>query len=148
MMISDVPRDLRSGPVRLTFEEVVSPDTVGEEVPYYHFAVVNEDGSVVGHINFRVGDTRHVNMCAGHIGYGTDEKYRGHSYSYHACCALAPFVRRHYERVILTTDPDNEPSLRVIEKLGARFLDKIEVPIDDPAYAGGARVKKRFEWVP
>ena len=61
---------------------------------------------------------------------------------------LAPFVRRHYERVIVTTDPLNQPSLRVIQKLGAEFIDEVDVPPDDPAYQSGARRKLRFEWIP
>jgi RimJ/RimL family protein N-acetyltransferase len=44
-------------------------------------------------------------------------------------------------------DPDNTPSIRIIEKLGAIFINEIDVPLDDPAYAKGARRKKRYEWM-
>jgi len=148
MMISAPPTQLRSGPVRLQFDKKVPAEPGGERVPFYHFKILNEDDVIVGHINFRVGDTRHIRMCAGHIGYNILLRYRGSRFSYHACKALAPFIRQHYDRVIITADPSNLPSLSIIEKLGAVFIDEIEVPEDDPAYADGARKKRRFEWSP
>lgn len=148
-MFKEIPSGLKSGSIHLTFEKIVAPThPSGETVPFYSFNVINKYSVKVGHINFRVGETRHVNMCAGHIGYGILPEHRGHSYSYFACLALAPFIRRHYPQVILTADPENLSSIRIIEKLGARFLNEIEVPLDDPAYEGGARRKKRYEWVP
>jgi predicted acetyltransferase len=144
----DAPLDLRSGPVHLRFEKIVSVEPGGELVPFYHFKIVNENEVVVGHINFRVGDTNHVRMCAGHIGYGILDSHRGNRFSYHACKALIPLINHHYEQVILTTDPSNEPSLRIIERLGAGFIDEIAVPAEDPAYRGGARRKRRYAWKP
>ena len=107
-----------------------------------------DDGTVVGRINLRLGSARHLSMTVGHIGYTVHPEHRGHSYSYHACLALAPFARQHYDRVILTVDPANTPSIRVIEKLGAVFVEEVVVPEDDPAHVNGARRKKRYEWVP
>jgi len=147
-ILSDIPGDLQSGPIRLEFAETVGGDVQREFVPYYHFKIVHAAATIVGHINLRIGDTRHVKMCAGHVGFEVLPKFRGHSYSYHACRALAPLVRIHYENVILTADPDNVPSRRVIEKLGAHFIDEVDVPADDPAYLGGARRKCRYEWSP
>jgi tagatose 1,6-diphosphate aldolase len=147
-MVVDVPSDLCSGPVRLSFEKTVRPDSEEQLVPFYHFGILDRAGANVGHINFRVGDTRHVTLCAGHIGFEIKPDHQGYSYSLHACQALAPFVRRHYERVILTADPGNAPSIRIIERLGAAFLDEVDVPSNDPAYAAGCRRKKRYVWVP
>ena len=145
---NDIPGDLKSGPVCLRFEKVVSVDPGEKLVPFYHFKILNKDDVVVGHINFRVGNTNHVNMCAGHVGYGILENYRGNHYSYHACKALGPFIKQHYEHVILTADPSNQPSLRTFEKLGARFINETKVTSKDPAYMNGARLKRRYEWKP
>ena len=147
-MFTDIPDDLRSDPVSLRFEHTVPAEPESGKVAYYHFRVLDESNSIVGHINFRVGDTPHVMNCAGHIGFGILPHSRGKSYSYFACLALAPFVRRHYERVIVTADPANAASNRIIEKLGAIFINEIEVPEDDPAYENGARRKLRYEWAP
>ncbi|MCP4674726.1 MAG: GNAT family N-acetyltransferase, partial [Deltaproteobacteria bacterium] len=79
-------------------------------------------------------------------GFEIAEEFRGNSYSLHACNALKPLIRKHYDKVILTADPENAASIRIMEKLGARYISEIEVPKDDPAHAGGATRKKRFEW--
>jgi tagatose 1,6-diphosphate aldolase len=143
-----VPKNLQDGPIRLVLKKTVIPDNDGELVPYYHFKIVNRSGISLGHINFRIGDTRHILLCAGHIGYGVLPKHRGHAYAYHACRALAPLVRCHYDEVIITADTDNTPSNRIIEKLGARFINQIEVPKDDPMYVPGTAPKNRYRWAP
>lgn len=145
-MLVEIPNDLRSGPIRLEFEQTVPGDISRGLVPVHHFKILDKTATVVGHINLRIGDIRHITMCAGHVGFEILPEFRGHSFSYHACRALASFIRIHYEKVILTADPENVPSKRTIEKLGATFLDQIEVPADDPAYLGGARRKFRYEW--
>ena len=145
-MLQEPQIQLSSGPVHLKFDKIVSFEPGGELVPYYHYKISLDDGTVVGHINLRVGDTRHVNLVAGHVGFEIAEEHRGHAYSLHACRALQPLVKKHYDRVVLTADPDNAASLRIIEKLGAHFLSEGEVPPDDPAYASGIRRKKRFVW--
>ena len=100
------------------------------------------------YINFRVGDTEHVRICAGHVGFGVAAEFRGHGYAGQACRAMAPFVRSVYEVVTITCDPDNHASRRTIERLGARFMDQVAVPEHDPSYQRGARVKRRYRWTP
>ena len=143
--------DLASGPVQLRFDKIVSFEPSGELVPFYHFEIIDRDNNAVGHINLRVGNTRHVDMVAGHVGFEITEEYRGNSYSLHACRSLKPLIKKHYDKVILTADPENAASIRIIEKLGARYVSEVEVPKDDPAHAGSATRKKRFEctvWKP
>ncbi len=147
MKIFEIPKHLNSGPVHLVFEKIVTPNPVGELVPFYHFKIVNEEDIIVGHINLKIGDTRHITMCAGNIGYEILEKYRGNSFSYHACLALVPFIKNYYDKIIITVDPTNFASIRIIEKLGATFIDKIKIPPDDPSYLSGAHYKKRFKWM-
>jgi predicted acetyltransferase len=145
--INDIPTDLGSGPIRIRFKETVPGNAMLGLVLAHCFKVFEINGNEVGHINFRIGETRHVTMVAGHVGYAINSEYRGSSFSYYACIALAPFIRLYYDRIILTVDPDNTPSIRIIEKLGAIFINEIDVPLDDPAYAKGARRKKRYEWM-
>jgi tagatose 1,6-diphosphate aldolase len=141
------PQELAFGEVTLRFQTIVPADPSRGLVPYYHFRILLRDGTEVGHINFRIGQTRHIRISAGHIGYHIAEPFRGRAYALAACRAIAPFVRSVYPRVIITCDPDNHASRRTIEKLGARFIEEIEVPPDDPARQGGRR-KKRYEWLP
>jgi tagatose 1,6-diphosphate aldolase len=140
--------DLRTGSIRLRFSKILPGDPPRGLAPAYHFKVLNGSDAEVGHINLRVGSSRHVLFAAGHVGFAIHPKHRGSGYALLACRALAPFILRHYDRVILTADPGNVASIRTIERLGAVFLEEVNVPEDDPAYAGGARCRRRYEWSP
>jgi predicted acetyltransferase len=142
------PGILAFGEVRLRYVRVVTGDATRGIVPQYHFRIVTAGDVDVGHINFRVGDTEHVRLCAGHIGFEIAEAFRGHGFALQACCALAPFVRSFYETVTITSDPGNLASIRIIERLGASFVDEIPVPPHDPQYQRGSRRKKRYRWTP
>lgn len=133
--------------VDLHFKQTVPGDDRFGFVPFYHFRIV-EHGTLTdsGHINLRIGYTPHIEFCAGHIGYEIKDEFRGHSYAYQACCALIPFIRTKYEWVIITTDPGNEASIKTIEKLGAQFLGITPIPMNDPNYARGSRIKRRYKW--
>jgi tagatose 1,6-diphosphate aldolase len=145
-ILDDAPTFLAGEGIFLRYGKTVPGDESQGLVPCYHFKIVTLAETVVGHINFRVGDTPHVRFAAGHIGYEVEPEHRGHGYALAACKAISPFVRRHYEQVLLTVDPSNGPSIRIIEQLGAKFLDEVEVPANDPAYIRGARRKKRYCW--
>ena len=145
-VLPEAPALLESGPVRLTFDEIVRPDWHAELVPFYHFDILLENSVVVGHINLRIGDTRHISESAGHIGFAVDAAHRGHGYSYHACMALSPFAIEFYDHVIVTANPENIASNRIIERLGAIFMEEIDVSSSDPSYRGGARRRRRYEW--
>lgn len=139
---------LAHGDVELRLARIVPGDPGKGFVPMYHFLMIVPSATEVGHINLRVGETHHLLMTAGHIGFGVREEHRGHGYAFQACRALAPFIVRHYRSVIFTVDPDNQPSRRTIEKLGSSFIDEVDVPPHEPAYERGERRKRRYEWKP
>ncbi len=142
------PETLSSGNVTLRFVRIMPGDTSRGFVPWYHLRIVTPDGSDAGHINFRVGDTEHVRLAAGHIGFEVHELFRGHGYALQACRALAPFVRSVSGSITVTCDPDNIASRRTLEKLGATFIDEVDVPRGDPHYERGSRRKLRYRWTP
>jgi predicted acetyltransferase len=142
------PESLSSGKVSLRFIRVVPGEPSGGFVPYYHFRILAIDGTDIGHINFRVGDTEHVRICAGHIGFEILEAFRGRGYALEACRAIASFVRLVSGAVTITCDPDNLASIRTIERLGASFIDEVAVPPHDPHYQRGSRSKRRYRWAP
>jgi tagatose 1,6-diphosphate aldolase len=139
---------LSFGQVRLHFVRVIPGNPTRDFVPAYHFRILIADDLDVGHINFRVGDTEHVRVCAGHIGFEIGERFRGHGYALQACRAIAPFVRSVSGTVTITCDPDNVASIRTIERLGAGFTDEVPVPVYDPHYKRGSRSKRRYKWTP
>jgi tagatose 1,6-diphosphate aldolase len=141
------PEVLKSDSVTLRFLEIVPGDAARGFVPYYHCRIF-VDGTDVGHVNLRVGDTEHVQFSAGHVGFEIDAAHRGHRYALSACRALAPFARSFRTPLILTCDPDNHASRRTIELLGATFMDEAPVPSHDPHYLRGSRTKLRFQWTP
>lgn len=143
-----VPPRLQFGDVSLALDQIVPADEGKGLVPFYRFHIVLPDGSIAGHLNFRVGDNEHIRFFAGNIGYTVQEGFRGHGYAYQACRAVEPFVRSIYESVIITCDPENSASRRTIEKLGCDFLEKILVPPHDPQYARGSSRKLRYRWTP
>jgi predicted acetyltransferase len=138
--------NLQYGTIKLLFIKIVETDSSRGLVPVYHFKILNLNDEVVGHINFKNGDTEHVLQYAGHIGYEIRDGYRGNGYAYFACLALKQFLRKDYAEVILTSDPDNLASIRTIKKLGARFINEVVVAQTDPSYENGSRVKHRFIW--
>ncbi|MGH8149494.1 MAG: GNAT family N-acetyltransferase [Steroidobacteraceae bacterium] len=80
------------------------------------------------------------------IGFEISERSRGHGYARQACLALAPFIRTFYKSVAITCDPDNMASRRILERLGAEFVDEVAVPSRDPHYLRGSRAKRRYLW--
>src|SRR4051812_41395058 len=138
---------LVSGTVSLRFQGIFPGAPAFGLVPAYRFAIV-ADGVDVGSFSFRVGDNDHVRLTAGHIGYNVEEGHRGHGYARLACLAAAPLVSQFYDEVIITCDPENLPSIRTIEGLGAAYVDEVPVPPHDPHYARGSRHKRRYVWKP
>lgn len=147
-IMSDPQPLLGWGDVNLLFIQEFPGDPEKGFAPYYHFRIATDETGDAGFINFRIGETAHVLMFAGHIGYEVYPECRGKGLALAACRAIAPFVRSFYRSVIITCDPDNEPSRKTIERLGARFLNEVPVPKSEPAFDRGSRVKRRYEWQP
>ena len=142
------PPELSHGEIALRFDRVVPGEPARQLVPYFHFRITTAQHPDVGHINFRLGDTDHIRLYAGHIGFAIAENFRGQHYARQACHAIAPFVRSVYPAVIITCDPDNTASRRTIESLGAQWIDEVAVPPHDPHYQRGSRFKRRYHWTP
>ncbi len=83
---SKIPKKMSAGPITLVFDNIITPESKGELVPYYHFKIRIQtkdlENKIVGHINFRVGETKHIKLVAGHVGYGVLPEFRGNNYSY------------------------------------------------------------------
>lgn len=110
--------------MELKLEEYVE---ITEFDPYWIYLIVI-DNIEIGRITLRSGDDIN-HMYDGHIGYGIEKEYRGHNYSYLACLLLKDImINKGYDHVILTCDPNNIASRKIIEKLGALFLEKRTIP--------------------
>jgi len=147
-ILPEPPAGLLHGEVSLHLARIEPGDPSRGFVPWYHFRILNGAGEDIGHINFRVGDTAHVRMYAGHVGFAISPEHRGRRYAGQACLALAPCIRRFFDAVIVTCDPENQASRRTLEGLGAAFLDELAVPPDVSRNPKGACVKRRYSWAP
>ena len=100
----------------------------------------------IGQISYRNGESRYV-YYYGHIGYHIDQPYRGHHYAYSACRLIQNEVLLSGKTsVVITCDPDNEPSRRTCIRLGCRFERIAEVPEDIYSKYEISRTKCRYIW--
>lgn len=129
--------------------------TGGAKVPQYHFwmrlrdAHWRQPGSppirIVGGVGLRISSTPSIERYYGHIGYHVYPAARGHRYAERACRLLLPLARHHgFKRIWLTCNPDNIASRRTLERLGARYVEDVPVPEDDPLYERGEIIKSRY----
>lgn len=93
-------------------------------VPEYRFSMVNtKTGAVMGNICLRVGLTKKLKEFGGHIGYEVEEKYRGNKYAARSCRLLIPLLQKlGINPVVITCAPENLPSAKTIESLGAVLI--------------------------
>jgi predicted acetyltransferase len=118
-------------------------------VPAYHFAMRLEGVErAVGRLGFRVGNTYAVEHFAGHLGYEVLSAYRGHRLAERSCRLVLPLARRHgFSELWITCNPDNWPSRRTCERLGAQLVEIVDVPRDSDVYRPGSERKCRYRLV-
>ena len=115
-------------------------------VPAYRFAM-RLDGvdAPVGRLGLRIGSTPAIEQFAGHLGYEVTPAYRGHHLAERSCRLVLPLARRHgFRELWITCNPDNLPSRRTCERLGAEFVEIVDVPPDSDVYRPGSEKKCRY----
>jgi tagatose 1,6-diphosphate aldolase len=117
-----------------------------KHVPVYRFKMkLVGKNDEVGQIALRVGNTNHIVMYAGHIGYRVHARYRGHRYAARACQLLIPLARSHgLNPLWITCNPDNIPSRKTCEIIGAEYIEIVDLPKDTDMYRSGERQKCRY----
>ena len=105
-------------------------------VPEYQFDMVHaRTKATMGTIKLRVGLTEKLKEFGGHIGYEVVEPYRGHRYAARSCKLLFPLIRRlGINPVVITCYPENIPSVKTIESIGARLVITKDVEIESQMY--------------
>jgi tagatose 1,6-diphosphate aldolase len=118
------------------------------QVPAYIFHMFHcGSGLRMGHINFRALDSDWIVRYMGHIGYGVEQPHRGRHYAERSCRLLLPFIRLHRPQVWITCAPDNPASRRTIERIGAQFVETVDVPPEYPLPEGVIRQKCRYRLI-
>ena len=122
---------LKNEEIELILENTTDADPVKKFVPAYHFNICDKQGNEMGKCNLRVGYNENL-YYGGHIGYGVDEKYRGHHYAAKACRLLFELARMHGMKYLyITCRPDNLPSKKTCEYLGGEFIEIAQLPEDN-----------------
>lgn len=141
------PGDLADGDLELVLAECQPAKSSVWRVPAYVFTLRHQPtGAAMGRASLRVSrDDERIVRFTGHVGYVVDPPYRGRRYAERAGRLLLPLARRHgLAELWLTCQPDNAASRRTIERLGAEFVETVDVPDDYPLPAGAVRKKCRF----
>lgn len=140
------PGPLADGDLTLTLRICLPGDPARGWAPSYEFEMRHTaDGTLMGNISLRIGESDHIVLYAGHIGYEVFPEHRCHHYAARACRLLLPLALRHgLEVVWITCDPDNWASRRTCELAGARFVEIVRVPPTDVLYLMGHRWKCRY----
>lgn len=130
---------------------ILKKQPVNEErgfVPAYIY-VINLHGKseTIGEINLRIGNNEGV-FYGGHIGYAIVKEYRGNNYAAKACNLLKQVARAHeMNELFITCNPNNIPSQRTCEKLGATLFEVVDLPEYNDMYQEGERQKCRYKLV-
>lgn len=139
---------MSESPVALRFAQAYPADVTTGKVPDEHYVIVEKHSQeTVGSIRLRLSNQEDILLYAGHIGYTVIEKYRGNQYAAYACLELKPIALQHgFTEVWITCDPDNGPSRRTCERIGAELIEIIDLPEDLDMYQDGERQKCRYRW--
>jgi len=117
-------------------------------VPAYWFNICRPGSpETIGKIDLRIGNTNHLVMYGGHIGYGIFPDYRGHRFAAKACNLIKPVAIDHGMKTLwITCNPDNIPSRRTCEILGLELVEIVDLPENTDMYYRGDRQKCRYRW--
>ena len=93
-------------------------------VPQTVFWILDSDGSAVGMVRMRHYLNDKLRVHGGHIGFFVRHDKRGQGIAKEGLrLALIELRKLGEKRALLTVDPDNIPSIKVIEGNGGRFED-------------------------
>ncbi len=107
---------------------------------------LHDEKHEIGQISYRDGESRCV-YYYGHIGYHIDPPYRGRHFAFRACVLIKGEIRLSGKSsVVITCDPDNEPSRKTCIRLGCLFERIADVPADIYRKFEISRRKCRYIW--
>jgi predicted acetyltransferase len=143
------PGSLVDDDLELVLEKTTPGNSASGYAPTYVFQMRRVGRDIqIGNIKLRAGNIPYLVMYGGHIGYGVEPAYRGHRYASRACRLLLPLARKHgLNPLWITCNPDNIASRKTCERLGAEFVEIVEVPEDTDMYRHGVRKKCRYRLI-
>jgi tagatose 1,6-diphosphate aldolase len=115
-------------------------------VPAYIFEMRHRDTHErMGRLSLRIGLIDTIVKFAGQVGYSVEPQFQGRHFAERAVRLILPLARQHgLTELWITCSPDNLASRRTLERLGARFIEELDVPKDYPLPEGAIRRKCRY----
>ena len=132
--------------LRLTCDTPANPKQQWLRALQYKIIVADSE-ETIGHIDLRIGNTKNVLLYGGHLGFSIEPKWQGHHYAGKACNLVKPIAKTHGMDVLwITCNPDNWPSRRTCEWVGASLVEIVDLPPENDQYLRGERRKCRYRW--
>lgn len=140
------PGELRDDDISLQLVATHPADPLKNWVPYYVFHILSvKTGRRAGEIHLRIGNTEHMRLYGGQVGYGVEPEYRGNHFAGRALRLLKPLARRHgFSELWITCSAENAASRRTCEFAGAQLIDIVDLPSHIDMYQEGERQKCRY----
>ena len=115
--------------IDLVLNKMVDADDERGFVPALLYNIVlHGTDEIVGCCDARIGYNENI-YYGGHLGYSVKEEHRGNGYAVEAVELLKQvFKANNIRHIYITNNPDNHPSIRVCEKVGAKFIKIVELP--------------------
>lgn len=137
--------DARDGDLMLALDRIYEPDASPWMVSAYRFDMLVRDERA-GTISLRIGDDARLVRYAGHVGFSVTEPYLGRHIAERATRLLFPLAKAHgLDPLWIGCNPDNAPSRRTLERLGAELVEVVALPPDYERYYNcGEREKCRY----
>ncbi|NLC41811.1 MAG: GNAT family N-acetyltransferase [Erysipelothrix sp.] len=130
--------DLANELIELKSHRIFKDYYNGQPIENYVYGIYLRDTKkLIGFCDLRLGDQTAL-MYLGNVGYSIFHHYRGHNYAFQATellLRLAVYLK--VESVMITVNPDNEPSIRTIEKLDSEYIKRVKVPASEPLFQQG-----------
>lgn len=129
--------------------EVLENETVRLELSLhykdqYYFNVYDKQNNRVGECNLYLTNDKDV-YYLGNIGYEIFSQYQGHHYSRECSKLLIDLASKiGVSNLTITANPDNLPSRKIINSLGAKFIEVVKVPKKCVLYKNGDRFLERY----
>ena len=139
------PGHLVDGDLELVLVKKNPFDPATGWVPQYHFEMRHPgENYALGSIRLRIGSSTALRY-AGHIGYDVKPEFRGNNYAARASRLLFALAYSHgLKEVYLNVDPQNIPSVKTCEKMGAERTETIHIKKIHFSWAAGTRFHRRY----
>ena len=126
------PGVLRDGDLELVAVELREGLTAKNGVPEYKFEMrLKSANQKAGNISLRISLNRRLAVYGGHIGYEVLPEHRGNRYSARSCRLLFGLAKKHnINPLLITCSPDNIPSVRTCDLIGAKLIDQKSIEIE------------------